>query len=105
MKRVSKEFIFISDSNNFGQVKPLLRLVKQILNSLKLWKFLVYVRTRGKRYTFSEGDEIAYSFSIFDLLKHLKDYSLFLHSTVDSAGDIYKNASHLALFAAKKRSA
>jgi ubiquinone/menaquinone biosynthesis C-methylase UbiE len=103
MKRVSKHAIFISDTNNFGQGNLLSRTIKQVLNSLKVWKFAVFVKNKGKMYSISEGDGLAYSFSLFNVLKHLKyNYSIFMLSTVPSGRNIYRTASHLAIFALKK---
>jgi len=102
MKRVSKHAIFISDTNNFGQGNRLSRFLKQGLNALNLWKFTVFVKNRGKMYSISEGDGLAYSFSLFSILKYLKsNYSVFILSTVPSGRNIYRTASHVAVFAKK----
>lgn len=103
MTRVSKHAIFISDTNNFGQGNLLSRTLKQALNALKIWRFAIFVKTKGKMYSISEGDGLAYSFSLFNILKYLKsNFSIFTLSTVPSGGNIYRTASHLAIFAQKK---
>lgn len=102
MKRVSTHAIFISDTNNFGQGNRLSRFLKQALNTLNIWKFMVFVKNRGKMYSISEGDGLAYSFSLFNIFKHLKsNYSVFTLSTVPGGRNIYRTASHVAIFAKK----
>ena len=102
MQRVSRNSIFISDSNNFGQGSTASRFIKQTLNTFKLWKLAVFIKTKGKKYSISAGDGLAYSFSTFTLFKDLKsNYSLYLLSTVPSNGNLYKSASHVAVFAQK----
>jgi ubiquinone/menaquinone biosynthesis C-methylase UbiE len=102
MQRVSRSSIFISDSNNFGQGSSLSRSIKQTLNSFKLWNLAVLVKTKGKKYSISAGDGLAYSFSLFSLIKSLKtNYSLYFLSTVPSKRNLYKSASHVAVFAQK----
>jgi SAM-dependent methyltransferase len=103
MKRVGKHAIYISDTNNFGQGNLLSRTLKQALNAFKIWKFAVFVRNKGKMYSISSGDGLAYSFSLFSILQYLKtDFSIFTLSTVPNEGNIYRTASHLAIFALKK---
>lgn len=103
MKRVSSQYIFISDSNNFGTGKTFSRTVKQVLNRLHLWKMIVFLKTRGRMYKISDGDGLFYSFSIFNLIPLLKNYSVFPFSTSPSRGNIYRDATHVALFARTKK--
>lgn len=103
MMRISRKSLFISDSNNFGQGRKLTRNVKHLLRYMKLWEFLIYIKTRGKNYTITEGDGLAYSFSIYDLLKSLKpSFLIYLISTVPTKGNIFKTSSHAAVFATRK---
>jgi len=103
MKRVSKRAIYISDTNNFGQGKKISRSIKQLFGLIKIWKLVVYVKTKGKMYSISEGDGLAYSFSLFSLLKKMDDsFSIYLLGKVPSGSNLYKTASHLAVFAEKK---
>jgi ubiquinone/menaquinone biosynthesis C-methylase UbiE len=104
MQRVSRNSIYISDSNNFGQGHTAFRILKQILNFFKIWNFAVRVKTKGKRYTISDGDGLAYSFSLFSVLKHFKsNYSTYILGTVPSKKNLFKTASHIAIFAQKNR--
>jgi ubiquinone/menaquinone biosynthesis C-methylase UbiE len=104
MKRVSSRAVFISDSNNFGQGNKSSRSIKQFFNALKIWRIIIALKTRGKMYSISEGDGLAYSFSVFNLLKKLDaQYSLYFLSTVPSTRNLYRSASHLAILAMKNK--
>ena len=73
MLRVSRKAIFISDCNNFGQGSKLVRLFKQALNFAHLWPLADLIKTRGTHYTISEGDGLAYSYSVFNNYEQIKD--------------------------------
>ena len=66
MTRVAKKAVFLSDSNRFGQGSLAARMLKLALYKCGLWRTARYVQTRGKMYTISEGDGLAYSYSVFD---------------------------------------
>ena len=66
MLRVAKKAIFLSDSNRFGQGSTVLRLVKLALYKTRLWDVFNYLRTSGKGYQITEGDGVAYSYSVYD---------------------------------------
>lgn len=72
MSRVASRMLAISDANFMGQGPGWLRLVKRTIWSLGLWPVADYVKTRGKRYTYSEGDGIAYSYSVFQNVPDVK---------------------------------
>ena len=76
MLRVAKKAVFISDSNRFGQGGIFKKFVKLTLYKSGMWKFVKHVQTGGKKYSYSEGDGVAYSYSVFDsypiLLKESK---------------------------------
>ncbi|MCX7353639.1 MAG: class I SAM-dependent methyltransferase [Alphaproteobacteria bacterium] len=65
MLRVGKVGIFISDSNNFGQGPFASRAFKQLLDTLGLWRIANLIKTKGKGYQITEGDGLAYSYSVF----------------------------------------
>ena len=104
MKRVGRHAIFIPDTTNFGHGNSLSRLLKQVISSLKIWKlFVFFLKNKGKMYSISDGDGLAYSFSLFSIFKYLKsNYSVFTLSTVPSGRKIYRTASHVAIFAKRK---
>jgi ubiquinone/menaquinone biosynthesis C-methylase UbiE len=105
MLRVSRKAIFISDSNNFGQGSKLARLFKQALNSARLWPLADLIKTRGKHYTISEGDGLAYSYSVFNDYRQIKAKckSIHLLSTVDAGPNLYRTATHVALLGIKSQ--
>ena len=66
MLRVARKAVFISDSNRFGQGPWVARLLKLFLCRSKLWGLYTFLRTRGKGYRITEGDGLAYSYSVYD---------------------------------------
>jgi ubiquinone/menaquinone biosynthesis C-methylase UbiE len=66
MVRVAKRAVFLSDSNRFGQGRQLARLIKIALYKCGLWRASRYLQTKGKMYSISDGDGLAYSYSVFD---------------------------------------
>ncbi|QQS11749.1 MAG: class I SAM-dependent methyltransferase [Rhodospirillales bacterium] len=66
MCRVARRAVFISDCNNYGQGGRAARLAKRALRAAGLWKAVDRMRTGGKGYTITEGDGLAYSYSVFD---------------------------------------
>jgi ubiquinone/menaquinone biosynthesis C-methylase UbiE len=104
MLRVAKKAIYVSDSNNFGQGSAPARTVKQLLNSLGLWKAANLVMTRGKGYYLSEEDGLAYSYSVFNSYKQIEEKCKRIHLLNTAPGKInpYKTASHVALLGVKE---
>lgn len=104
MLRVSKKAIFISDSNNFGQGPGLIRLTKQIINLLRLWKFVDFIKTKGKGYALSEGDGLAYSYSVFNNYSQIrhKCKSVHIFNTIDAKINPYRTSGHIALLGIKQ---
>jgi ubiquinone/menaquinone biosynthesis C-methylase UbiE len=74
MRRVSKKAIFISDNNRFAQGKFIFRfrLLKLFLYKVGLWWKIKMIMNGGKRSSYSEGDGIYYSYSLFDNLDFIK---------------------------------
>jgi ubiquinone/menaquinone biosynthesis C-methylase UbiE len=68
MLRVARKAVFICDSNRFGQGPLLARLLKLALYKANLWPAFNYLRTGGKGYMVTEGDGLAYSYSVYDSL-------------------------------------
>jgi len=66
MIRVAKKAVFLSDSNRFGQGSSYARWIKLGLYKCRLWQIARFIQTRGKMYTISDGDGLAYSYSVFD---------------------------------------
>ena len=103
MLRVSKKAIFISDSNNFGQGSSTTRAIKQIINACRLWKVADYIKTGGKGYTISEGDGLAYSYSVFNNYKLIAECceEVLVVNTLGISTNHYRQASHVALLGIK----
>lgn len=99
MLRVARKAIFISDCNNFGQGGAVGRGVKQLLNTLHLWPLADFIKTRGKGYTISEGDGLAYSYSVFNNYRQIRSQCSRVHllNTTDAGVNPYRTASHVAL--------
>jgi ubiquinone/menaquinone biosynthesis C-methylase UbiE len=72
MMRVSRKAVFISDSNRYGQGNYITKRLKYLLNVARLWKCAYALRTWGKGYNYSEGDGVAYSYSVYDSIKQIK---------------------------------
>ena len=66
MVRVAKKAVLIVDSNRFGQGNFVMRLVKLALYKTRLWPLVNYAKTGGKGYLVTEGDGLAYSYSVYD---------------------------------------
>jgi ubiquinone/menaquinone biosynthesis C-methylase UbiE len=104
MLRVARNAIFVCDSNNFGQGSPVARALKQALNAVGIWPIADFIKTRGKGYTISEGDGVAYSYSVFNNLAQIRRSCAAVHymNTVDAGSNLYRDAPGLALLGIKK---
>ncbi len=104
MLRVAQKGIFISDSNNFGQGSAFIRSVKQVINFLGFWKIADYIKTKGSGYIVSEGDGLAYSYSVFNNYRKIRDACSCIHlmNTMDGGPNLYRTAGHVALLGIKK---
>jgi hypothetical protein len=65
MMRVCRKAIFISDGNLFGQGRIPLRVLKFLLYKTGLWGVVKKIQTRGRGYTITQGDGLAYSYSVY----------------------------------------
>jgi len=85
MLRVARKAVLISDSNRFGQGSLLARLFKLALYKSRLWGAYNFVRTTGKGYRITEGDGLAYSYSVYDSFDLLAQWAdrMILYSAVD----------------------
>ena len=75
MMRVARKAIFLSDENRFGMGSTPARLAKLLLCKAGVFKSFYYVKTLGKGYRYSEGDGIAYSYSIYDAYEALAEWA------------------------------
>ena len=85
MLRVAKKAVLISDSNRFGQGSRAARLIKLGLYKSKLWGTYNYLRTSGKGYRITEGDGVAYSYSVYDSFELISQWAdkIIFYSSVD----------------------
>jgi ubiquinone/menaquinone biosynthesis C-methylase UbiE len=105
MLRVARKVIFISDSNNFGQGGRVSRLIKQTINAVGLWPLANLIKTKGKGYSISEGDGLAYSYSVFNDYKQIarRCQSVHMLNTMNGEANLYRTASHVALLGIKRQ--
>lgn len=103
MLRVSRMAIFISDCNNFGQGKSLSRFIKQVFNATGLWPLVDKIKTKGKGYTMSQDDGLAFSYSVFTDYRQIKESCASVHmlNLLNSGPNLYRTASHVALLGMK----
>lgn len=103
MLRVAKRGVFLSDSNNFGQGRPWVRVLKQALDAAHLWPVANLIKTRGRGYSITEGDGLSYSYSVFNDLEQLRARCRVVHvmNTVPAGRDAYRSAANVALLALK----
>lgn len=103
MLRVAKKGVFISDSNNFGQGGLFGRALKQTINLFGLWPVVDLIKTKGRGYTISEGDGLAYSYSVFNNYNQIRKQckSIHLLNTTNAGINPYRTASHVALLGIK----
>jgi ubiquinone/menaquinone biosynthesis C-methylase UbiE len=101
MVRVARQAVFISDSNNFGQGNALWRKAKQTLRAVGLWRIADWVKTGGKGYTITEGDGLAYSYSVFDDLPIVRRRlsRVMVMNTQGQAVDHYREAPTVIVLA------
>ncbi|WP_353930480.1 class I SAM-dependent methyltransferase [Okeanomitos corallinicola TIOX110] len=108
MSRVASKMICISDCNFMGQGIPPLRLLKYFIFSLGLWKVADWFKTKGKGYTISEEDGLAYSYSVYQNLSTIDNYwqqLRIMNTNGDSdhhLGQIF-SAAHLLVIAFDKK--
>jgi len=104
MLRVARTAVMVSDTNNFGQGRPLTRAVKQGLNALGLWPVADWIKTKGKGYAISEGDGLFYSYSVFNNFDIFRRQCRTVHVTnLNGIGvNPYRTAQHVGLFAVKR---
>jgi SAM-dependent methyltransferase len=104
MLRVAGKAVFLSDNNIYGDPSPVTRRVKQLVQALGLWKTAILAKTRGKGYTDTDSDGIAYYYSVFDSFDLIRSASSSVHyvNTNPWTGvgrDLYRTASHVAMLA------
>ena len=103
MLRVAKRAVLISDTNRFGQGSFLTRALKQAIGAVGLWKPFDLLNTKGRGYTISEGDGLAYSYSVFDNYRQLARECRRVHTmnTLGKGINPYRTAGHVVMVGIK----
>jgi ubiquinone/menaquinone biosynthesis C-methylase UbiE len=87
MLRVAKKAVFLCDSNRFGQGSSAAKYIKLALYKSGLWDIYNYLRTGGKGYSITEGDGLAYSYSVYDSFGLISRWADRLILIPSNAGD------------------
>jgi ubiquinone/menaquinone biosynthesis C-methylase UbiE len=75
MMRVSRKAVFLSDENRFAHGSSFSRWAKLLLCKTGTFQSAYRFKTLGKGYRFSEGDGLAYSYSVFDSAEMLSKWA------------------------------
>jgi ubiquinone/menaquinone biosynthesis C-methylase UbiE len=75
MMRVASKAIFLSDENRFAYGSPLRRVSSLALAKMKIFDYAYYLKTLGKGHRYSDGDGVAYSYSVYDAYDELYDWA------------------------------
>jgi len=97
MLRTARKGVFILDANNFGQGRA--AFAKQALHAVGLWPLANWIKTRGRGYTITEGDGLAYSYSVFSDHEVIRKHCQRIHvMNLDGSGrSMYRKAGVVAL--------
>jgi ubiquinone/menaquinone biosynthesis C-methylase UbiE len=103
MLRVAKVGVFICDDNNFAQGRWWVRSIKQAAHALGLWPLLNLIKTRGRGYMVTEGDGVAYSYSLFNNYAQVQAGCSKVHllNLSNTSPNLYRSAAKLALLGVK----
>lgn len=75
MLRVARKAVVIIDGNRFGQGRWPIRLLKLALYKMRLWNSVNFLKTRGRGYLITEGDGLAYSYSVYDSFRQISAWA------------------------------
>jgi ubiquinone/menaquinone biosynthesis C-methylase UbiE len=75
MLRVSRKAVFLSDENRFAHGNFLTRCAKLALCKAGIFRAAYRLKTLGKGYRYSEGDGLAYSYSVYDSIDNLSRWA------------------------------
>lgn len=103
MLRVARLGVFICDDNNFAQGRWWMRSIKQAAHLVGLWPLLNLIKTRGRGYMVTEGDGVAYSYSLFNNYDQVRAGCRMVHllNLSNTGPNLYRSASKLALLGIK----
>jgi ubiquinone/menaquinone biosynthesis C-methylase UbiE len=75
MLRVSRKAVFLSDENRFAHGSLFSRWGKLALYKAGIFRAAYRLKTLGKGYRYSEGDGLAYSYSVYDSISELSRWA------------------------------
>lgn len=75
MVRVARRAIFLSDENRFAHGSAISRWGKLLLCKTGVFRLAYQIKTVGRGHRFSEGDGIAYSYSVYDAMEVLSGWA------------------------------
>ena len=103
MLRVARKAIFIVDNNNFAVGSRYARALKQSLAAVGLWRLAVLFKTKGKGYSITEDDGLAYPYSVFDDYEQIAKKCRLVHmlNTTIAGSNLYRSAPRVALLGIK----
>ena len=103
MLRVARRAIFIVDNNNFAVGSKSVRTLKQSLAAVGLWRLAILIKTKGKGYTISADDGLAYPYSVFDDYEQITKNCRLVHmlNTTIAGPNLYRSAPRVALLGIK----
>jgi len=96
MLRVARRAVFLSDSNIYGQGR--FGLLKYLLVRARLWRGINRLRRGGRDWYYSEGDGVAYSYSVFDSYRQVQRACAAVHVVpLDGSGPVRFGSQHVLL--------
>jgi ubiquinone/menaquinone biosynthesis C-methylase UbiE len=108
MVRVSRKAVFLSDENRFANGSLFSRCAKIVLCRTGVFGAAYRLKTLGKGYRLSEGDGLAYSYSVFDsidLLARWADRIILIPTDKVKTGSLFHpllTSFHLLLCAVRE---
>lgn len=108
MSRVASKMICISDCNFMAQGSLPLRVLKYLIFSLGLWPVANYLKTKGRGYTISKEDGLAYSYTVYQDFQEIQRFwqtlrTVSLNGFSDTPLGSILSAEHLLLVATNKK--
>ncbi|TAE60383.1 MAG: class I SAM-dependent methyltransferase [Nostocales cyanobacterium] len=104
MLRVSSRGIYISDHNIYGWGSAITKTGKRLLRNFFGQRLSGLILTKFRGYYVTDYDGVFYPFSLCDYLPQIQNNANieFIFSTKGYSTNLYKQSSHLAVFATRK---
>jgi len=99
MIRVSTKAVFLSDENRFAHGSLFSRWAKLALCKAGIFRAAYRLKTLGKGYRYSEGDGLAYSYSVYDSIGELSRWAdRIILIPADAVDPSTKHTAHSSVF-------